>query len=111
MARNLDLDPEQLQKDARSPEVKKQLEDEIEEAIQKYEEVLQQDPDFEDARFTFEYVKKQKQQQQQEQNQQNQSAGWDYLNQQVAFSFVVLQSVLQSPYRFEYLPNIQESYS
>ena len=33
MARNLDLDPEQLQKDARSHEVKQQLEEEIDEAI------------------------------------------------------------------------------
>ncbi|MEE6207606.1 MAG: tetratricopeptide repeat protein [Alphaproteobacteria bacterium] len=47
----------------------------IEDAIQKYEEVLQQDPDFEDARFNLEYLKKQQknqQQQKQEQKKQNQ---------------------------------------
>ena len=48
----------------------------IEEAIQKYEEVLQQNPDFEDARFNLEYLKKQQknqQQQKQEQKQQQQN--------------------------------------
>ena len=40
----------------------------IDEAIKKYEEVLQQQPDFEDAKFNLEYLKKQ-----QKQNNQNQS--------------------------------------
>ena len=59
----------------------------IEEAIAKYEEVLQLDPDHEDAKFNLEYLKRQQEQQQQqnnqqqsqdqnqEQNQDNQSAG------------------------------------
>lgn len=42
----------------------------IDEAIKKYEEVLAQDKDFEDARFNLEYLKRQ---QQQEQNQQQKS--------------------------------------
>ena len=41
----------------------------IEEAIQKYEEVLKQDPKHEDARFNLEYLKKQQNQQQQNQQQ------------------------------------------
>ena len=45
----------------------------IAEAIKKYEQVLEQDPDFEDARFNLEYLKKMQQQQQQQQNQQNQN--------------------------------------
>ncbi len=40
----------------------------IDDAIKKYEEVLQQVPDFEDARFNLEYLKKQQQNQQQNQN-------------------------------------------
>ena len=44
----------------------------IADAIQKYEQVLEQDHDFEDARFNLEYLKKM-QQQQQQQNQQNQN--------------------------------------
>ncbi len=44
----------------------------IEDAIQKYEEVLQQDPDFEDARFNLEYLKKQQKNQQQQNQQQDQ---------------------------------------
>ena len=42
----------------------------IKEAIAKYEEVLQQNPNHEDAKFNLEYLKRQKEQQQQ-QNQQN----------------------------------------
>ena len=44
----------------------------IDEAIKKYEEVLQQKPDFEDAKFNLEYLKKQ-----QKQNNQNQSKNND----------------------------------
>lgn len=44
----------------------------IKEAIQKYEEVLQQDPDFEDARFNLEYLKKQQKNQQQQKQEQKQ---------------------------------------
>ncbi|MBQ8481050.1 MAG: VWA domain-containing protein [Alphaproteobacteria bacterium] len=44
----------------------------IAEAIEKYEQVLQQEPDFEDARFNLEYLKKMQQQQQNNQNQQQQ---------------------------------------
>ena len=44
----------------------------IDEAIKKYEEVLQQQPDFEDAKFNLEYLKKQ-----QKQNNQNQSKNND----------------------------------
>ena len=43
----------------------------IAEAVKKYEQVLEQDPDFEDARFNLEYLKRM--QQQQQQNQQNQN--------------------------------------
>lgn len=41
----------------------------FEEAIKKYEEVLQAEPNHEDARFNLEYLKRQQQQKQQEQNQ------------------------------------------
>ena len=43
----------------------------IADAIQKYEQVLEQDPDFEDARFNLEYLKKMQQQNQQNQNKQD----------------------------------------
>ncbi|MBQ8630826.1 MAG: tetratricopeptide repeat protein [Alphaproteobacteria bacterium] len=43
-----------------------------EEAIKKYEEVLQQDPQHEDAKFNLEYLKKQQEQNQQQQNNQGQ---------------------------------------
>lgn len=43
----------------------------IAEAIKKYEEVLQKQPDFEDAEFNLEYLKKQQQQQNQQQQSQN----------------------------------------
>ena len=49
----------------------------IDEAIKKYEEVLQQQPDFEDAKFNLEYLKKQ-----QKQNNQNQSKNNDNKQQQ-----------------------------
>ena len=49
----------------------------IDEAIKKYEEVLQQKPDFEDAKFNLEYLKKQ-----QKQNNQNQSKNNDNKQQQ-----------------------------
>ena len=42
----------------------------IDEAIKKYEEVLKQKPDFEDAEFNLEYLKKQQQQQKQNQQQE-----------------------------------------
>ncbi|MCI7421206.1 MAG: tetratricopeptide repeat protein, partial [Alphaproteobacteria bacterium] len=45
----------------------------IAEAIKKYEEVLQKQPDFEDAEFNLEYLKKQQQQQNQQQQSQNSS--------------------------------------
>ncbi len=45
----------------------------IDEAIAKYEEVLKQVPEHEDAKFNLEYLKKQKQQQQQNQQQQQSS--------------------------------------
>ncbi|MCQ2740907.1 MAG: VWA domain-containing protein [Alphaproteobacteria bacterium] len=47
----------------------------IDEAITKYEEVLKQNPDHEDAKFNLEYLKKQQQQNQQnqQQNQNNQN--------------------------------------
>ena len=67
----------------------------IEEAIKKYEEVLQKIPNHEDAKFNLEYLKKQQEQNQQqqqgnnqnqqnnqEQQQQNQSAQQDGENQQ-----------------------------
>ncbi len=44
----------------------------IEEAIKKYEEVLSQDAEHEDAKFNLEYLKKQQQQQKQNQQQENQ---------------------------------------
>ncbi len=44
----------------------------IEEAIKKYEEVLQKDPQHEDAKFNLEYLKKQQEQNQQQQNNQDQ---------------------------------------
>ena len=44
-----------------------------EEAIKKYEEVLQQDPQHEDAKFNLEYLKKQQEQNQQQQNNQQQN--------------------------------------
>ncbi len=43
----------------------------IEEAIKKYEEVLEQDANHEDAKFNLEYLKRQQNQQQQNQQQQN----------------------------------------
>ena len=43
----------------------------IDKAIAKYEEVLKQDPNFEDAAYNLEYLKKMKQNQQQQQNQKN----------------------------------------
>ena len=43
----------------------------INEAIAKYEEVLKQNPDHEDAKFNLEYLKKQQQQQQQNKSQSN----------------------------------------
>ena len=51
----------------------------IEEAIKKYEEVLQNEPNHEDAKFNLEYLKKQQQnqQQQQQQQQQNQNQSQD----------------------------------
>lgn len=53
----------------------------IAEAIKKYEQVLEKDPDFEDARFNLEYLKK-LQQQQKNQNQQNQQNQKDNKKQQ-----------------------------
>ena len=44
----------------------------IDEAIKKYEEVLQKDPQHEDAKFNLEYLKKQQEQNQQQQNNQDQ---------------------------------------
>lgn len=44
----------------------------LDEAIKKYEEVLKQNPNHEDAKFNLEYLKQQKQQQQQSSNQNNQ---------------------------------------
>lgn len=41
----------------------------IDEAIQKYEEVLKQDPEHEDAKFNLDYLKQQKQEQQQQKDQ------------------------------------------
>ena len=43
----------------------------IDEAIKKYEEVLQKQPDFEDAKFNLEYLKKQQKQNSQNQTQNN----------------------------------------
>lgn len=43
----------------------------IAEAIKKYEQVLQEDANFEDARFNLEYLKKMQQQQQNQQNKQD----------------------------------------
>ncbi len=51
----------------------------IEEAVKRYEEALQQDPEHEDAKFNLEYLKKQQQQNQQQQNNQDQQ---DNQNQQ-----------------------------
>ena len=45
----------------------------IDEAIKMYEEVLKQDPDFADAAYNLEYLKKYKQQQQQQQQKQDKS--------------------------------------
>lgn len=45
----------------------------IKEAIEKYEEVLKQQPSHEDAAFNLEYLKKQQNQQQNQQTQQNQN--------------------------------------
>lgn len=53
----------------------------IEEAIKKYEQVLQQEPNHEDAKFNLEYLKKE-QQQQNQQNQQNQDKQDKEKNQQ-----------------------------
>ncbi len=44
----------------------------IDKAIEKYEEVLKKEPNFEDAAYNMEYLKKMKQNQQQQQNQKNQ---------------------------------------
>lgn len=44
----------------------------IDKAIEKYEEVLKKEPNFEDAAYNLEYLKKMKQNQQQQQNQKNQ---------------------------------------
>ena len=49
----------------------------IKEAIAKYEEVLKEDPNFEDARFNLEYLKKQQQQQQQQKQYQQQQQSQD----------------------------------
>ncbi|MBR1600270.1 MAG: VWA domain-containing protein, partial [Alphaproteobacteria bacterium] len=46
----------------------------ITEAIKKYEQVLQNNPDFDDARFNLEYLKKMQQQQQQQNNQNKQQS-------------------------------------
>ncbi len=46
----------------------------IEEAIAKYEEVLKQEPNHEDAKFNLEYLKQQQQNQQQQQSQSNQGS-------------------------------------
>lgn len=46
----------------------------IDEAIQKYEEVLKQDPEHEDAKFNLEYLKQQKQEQQQQKDQDQDQA-------------------------------------
>lgn len=56
----------------------------IKEAMAKYEEVLAQDKNFEDARFNLEYLKKQQEQQQNQQNQsqQNQNQQNQQQNQQ-----------------------------
>ncbi|MGN0913754.1 MAG: tetratricopeptide repeat protein [Alphaproteobacteria bacterium] len=51
----------------------------IDEAIKKYEEVLQQEPNHEDAKFNLEYLK---QQQKQEQQQQSQSQNQNQNNQE-----------------------------
>lgn len=50
----------------------------IDEAIAKYEQVLEQEPEHEDAKFNLEYLKQQKEQQQQ--NQQNQQQNSDNQN-------------------------------
>ena len=54
----------------------------IAEAIEKYEQVLQKEPDFEDARFNLEYLKKLQQQQQNNQNQQQQQQSSEQKKQQ-----------------------------
>ena len=54
----------------------------IEDAIKKYEEVLKQDANFEDARFNLEYLKKQQQNQQNQQNQNSENKNKDSEKQQ-----------------------------
>ena len=54
----------------------------IKEAIAKYEEVLRQEPNHEDAKFNLEYLKKQQQQNQQQQNQQQNERQDQQQNQQ-----------------------------
>ena len=54
----------------------------IKEAIAKYEEVLHQEPNHEDAKFNLEYLKKQQQQNQQQQNQQQNERQDQQQNQQ-----------------------------
>lgn len=49
----------------------------IEEAIAKYEEVLEQNPNHEDAKFNLEYLKQQQQQSQQQNQQQQQNQNQD----------------------------------
>ena len=49
----------------------------IKDAIAKYEEVLQKDPHFEDARFNLEYLKKQQEQQNQQSEQQKKQQNQD----------------------------------
>lgn len=54
----------------------------IDEAIKKYEQVLEADANFEDARFNLEYLKKQQQNQQQQQDKQKQQNQQQQNNQQ-----------------------------
>ncbi len=54
----------------------------LDEAIKKYEEVLRQNPQHEDAKFNLEYLKQQKQQQQQSSSQNNQDKKEDDRQQQ-----------------------------
>ena len=54
----------------------------LDEAIKKYEEVLRQNPQHEDAKFNLEYLKQQKQQQQQSSSQNNQDKKEDDSQQQ-----------------------------
>ena len=54
----------------------------IAEAIKKYEDVLQQDPNHEDAKFNLDYLKKQQQQKQQQQQNQDKNKNQDNQQQQ-----------------------------